>query len=333
MILRIGTRGSRLARWQADFVRERLIEAFPDLHVDVIVIQTTGDRITDVPLAKIGDKGLFTKELDRALLANEIDLAVHSLKDVPTMLPEGLALGAVLEREDPRDVLLPAAGAPSTLAELPAGARIGTSSLRRRAQIRHLRPDLTVLDLRGNLDTRMERLRAGHFDAIVLARAGVRRLGWEDAVGDVLGPPDWLPAVGQGALGVAVRADDEATRTIVASLEHEDTRIATTAERAFLRALEGGCQIPIGALATREGDRIRLHGLVADLDGDPLFRGEASGDVRDAEAVGRSLAEDLLNRGADAVLRRIRDLGPGHLPGASVHRDDHDAPGTEDSHS
>lgn len=318
MILRIGTRGSRLARWQADFVRERLLRSFPDLHVVVKIIQTTGDRITDVPLAKIGDKGLFTKELDRALLENEIDLAVHSLKDVPTTLPDGLALGAVLEREDPSDVLLPAPGVPSTLAGLPAGARVGTSSLRRRAQIRHLRPDLTVLDLRGNLDTRFERLRAGHFDAIVLARAGVRRLGLEDAVGDVLEAPRWLPAVGQGALGVAIRGDDDVTRTVVSALDDPDTRIATTAERAFLRALEGGCQIPIGALATRDGNSVRLYGLVADLDGEPLIRGDATGDVDEAEALGRGLAEELLARGADAVLRWIREIRPDQLPGASA---------------
>lgn len=318
MTLRLGSRGSRLALWQAEHVKRRLEAAHPGLRVEIRVLRTTGDRITDVPLARIGDKGLFTKEIDRAVVSGEVDAAVHSLKDVPTRLANGLALGAVLEREDPRDVFIPAAGAAESLEALPPGATVGTSSLRRRAQLLHLRPDLIVRDLRGNLDTRLARLREGGYDAIILASAGMRRLGFDDAVRQVLEPPDWLPAVGQGALGIAVREDDASTRNLVAPLQHPETAAATAAERAFLRTLEGGCQIPIGALASIDGERIVLHGFVAGIDGRPFIRGVVDGPAKDPEAVGVALARRLLERGAGEILDAIRGLETSKLPRASA---------------
>jgi len=318
MTLRLGTRGSRLALFQAELVKRRLEERHPGLTVEIRILQTTGDRITDVPLAKIGDKGLFTKELDRAILDGEVDAAVHSLKDMPTNLVDGLVLGAVLDREDPSDVLIPAPGRPRTLAELPPGSRVGTSSLRRRAQLRHLRPDLVVDDLRGNLDTRFARLREGRFDAAILARAGVVRLGLEEHIGETLHPPAWLPAAGQGALGVAVASDDHRTLELLRPLHDDDARAATAAERAFLRALEGGCQIPIGAFATRHGDELRLHGLVAALDGDPLLRGEVVGKSDAPEELGKRLADELIARGAASILAGIRALHEERLPRASA---------------
>lgn len=318
MTLRLGTRGSRLALFQAEFVKARLEELHPGLTVEIRILQTTGDRITDVPLAKIGDKGLFTKELDRAILSGEVHAAVHSLKDMPTVLVEGLALGVVLDREDPRDVLIPAPGRPRTLAELPAGSRIGTSSLRRRAQLRHLRPDLVVDDLRGNLDTRFGRLRDGHFDAAILARAGVVRLGHEDLIGEVLDAPAWLPAAGQGALGIAVGINDEQTGELLRPLDDPGARCTTAAERAFLRALEGGCQIPIGATARLEGGRLHLHGLVAAINGNPLLRGELTGDPAAPEELGQKLAANLLEKGAGEILRQIRSLQDEILPHASA---------------
>jgi hydroxymethylbilane synthase len=318
MTLRLGTRGSRLALYQAELVKRRLEELHPGLAVEIRILQTTGDRITDVPLAKIGDKGLFTKELDRAILSGEVDAAVHSLKDMPTVLVDGLIMGAVLDREDPRDVLVPAPGRPRTLAELPAGARIGTSSLRRRAQLRHSRPDLIVADLRGNLDTRFGRLRDGHFDAAILAHAGVSRLGHEDMIGEILTAPTWLPAAGQGALGIAVGHGDERTIGLISSLDDEIARATTAAERAFLRALEGGCQIPIGAFATLEEQTLRLFGLVAAIDGDPLLRGEAVGDLDRPEELGRQLAAELLEQGAGEILDSIRSVQENELPHASA---------------
>ncbi len=307
MDIRLGTRGSPLALWQARHVRARLEEAHPGVTVHIQTLHTTGDRIADVPLSRIGDKGLFTKELDNAILDGHVDLAVHSLKDVPTRLLDGLVIAAISEREDPRDAYLPATGRPGTLAELPPGARVGTSSLRRRAQILHYRPDLLVEDLRGNLDTRLARLLDGRYEAIILALAGVRRLGHEDRVTEPLGPPDWLSAVGQGALAITTRKGDAITGDLVAILEDPDARDATTAERAFLAALEGGCQIPIGALATLEGDDVLLDGFVASLDGRSYIRGQARGARQKAAAVGRSLAEKLLKRGAGDVLRKVRE--------------------------
>lgn len=318
MILRLGSRGSRLARWQAEHVRSRLERLHEGLRVEIRILRTTGDRILDVPLARIGDKGLFTKEIDRAILDGDVDAAVHSLKDVPTRLDAGLALGAILEREDPRDVFLPAPGRPAALRALPAGARVGTSSLRRRAQLLHQRPDLLVEDLRGNLDTRLARLDEGRLDGAILARAGVRRLGFEDRVGQLLAAPDWLPATGQGALAVAVREDDSETRARVAGLTDEATAAATAAERAFLAALEGGCQIPIGALATIEGDTLRLDGMIAATDGSRMLRGSRAGPAQDAATVGRELADELIGRGATEILDAVRAAADVAFPEASA---------------
>ena len=303
----IASRGSELALWQSRAVQAALRDAGAG-EAEIRVVRTTGDRIQDVPLAKIGDKGLFTKELDSALLAGEAHLAVHSLKDVPTRLPDGLVLAAVTRRADPRDVVLRPPGAVGGLDALPAGARVGTSSLRRRAQLRATRPDLEVADLRGNLNTRLAKLDSGQYDAIVLAAAGVVRLGWTDRIAAYLDAPGWLPAVGQGALAVVVRADRTEVADALAAIHDADSAACTAAERALLRALEGGCQVPIGALATTEDDgtTLILHALVADLDGDPILRVRKTGPAADAEAIGRRAADALRQAGADDVLRRIR---------------------------
>lgn len=315
-VVRIATRGSELALWQAREVERRLLAADPALRVEVSVVRTTGDRILDVPLAKIGDKGLFTKELDAALLAGDADLAVHSLKDVPTRLPDGLALAAVTEREDPRDVLVGREGWRGGLDDLPSGARVGTSSLRRRAQLRAARPDLEVADLRGNLNTRLAKLDAGGYDVIVLAAAGVLRLGWRERISGWLDAPGWLPAVGQGALAVVARAEDGETGERLRPLHHPPTAAATAAERGMLRALEGGCQVPIGALGSAGGDGVTLLGLVSDLEGDVVLRGEERGPLGEAAEVGRRLAAALLERGAGEVLDRIRRETGGTVPSA-----------------
>jgi hydroxymethylbilane synthase len=284
--LRIASRGSELALWQSRTVQDALRAADPALQVEIDVIKTTGDNIQDVPLSRIGDKGLFTKELDAALLSGAADLAVHSLKDVPTRLPDGLTLAAITTREDPRDVVILPPGRRGGLYYLKSGAKVGTSSLRRRAQLQALRPDLDITDLRGNLNTRLAKLDAGAYDAIILAAAGVLRLGWAERIGQYLDPPAWLPAVGQGALAVVAR---------------------TIAERALLRALEGGCQVPIGALgAVDEDGDVVLHGLVAELDGRRILRVQEVGSMDDAEDVGRRAADALLAKGAGEILAGIR---------------------------
>ena len=311
MVIRIASRGSELALWQARAVRDALLAAQPGLEVEISVVKTTGDRILDVPLAKIGDKGLFTKELDAALLAGDADLAVHSLKDVPTRLPDGLELVAVGRREDPRDVLILPPGRTGTLAALPPGARVGTSSLRRRAQLKALRPDLEVVDLRGNLNTRLAKLDRGEYDAVLLAAAGVVRLGWEERIAERLDPSEWLPAVGQGALGVVCRAGDERVRGLLSAFHDPFTAACTAAERAFLAALEGGCQIPIGALAHVDEDGLTLHGLVAGVDGEKVLRdSENAPSLDDASEAGRRLAARLLSLGAGEILARLRAETP-----------------------
>ncbi|HEY0670856.1 MAG TPA: hydroxymethylbilane synthase [Longimicrobiales bacterium] len=303
-MIRIGSRGSALALWQSRHVREQLLAAHAGIEIDIEIITTTGDKILDVPLAKIGDKGLFTKELDRALLDGRVDFAVHSLKDVPTRIEPGLVLAAVSKREDPSDALIAAPGVPPSLEKLPEGARIGTSSLRRRAQLLARRPDLNILDLRGNVDTRLAQVADGRYDAIILALAGLKRLGFADRVSDVLGGNDWLPAVGQGALGIICRAGDSETLRILSVLNDDATARATSAERAFLRELEGGCQVPIAARATSSSGEVHLHGLVASLDGTRILRNECRGP--DADATGRKLALQLLKRGAADILDEVR---------------------------
>ncbi|MFQ5913804.1 MAG: hydroxymethylbilane synthase [Nitrospinota bacterium] len=300
-VLRVGSRGSALAWRQAESVRDALMQR--GVRAELIRIHTQGDRIIDRPLTAIGGKGVFTKEIEDALLDRRIDVAVHSLKDLPTELPSGLTLGGVMRREDPRDVFVARDGA-TKLADLPQGARIGTGSLRRRAQLRAFRPDFRMAGLRGNLDTRLRKLDAGQMDGVVLAAAGFARMGWTDRITEKLSPEVCLPAVGQGALALECRTDDRETASCISPLDHPETRRAVRAERALLRRLEGGCQVPVGALGEVRGGRIELQGVVASLDGERIVRGAASGE--DPEEVGIRLAEDLVKRGGGEILLEIR---------------------------
>ncbi len=301
--LRIGTRGSQLALWQANWIKETLVRKNPDLDVEIVKIKTTGDKILDVPLAKVGGKGLFVKEIETALLDNSVDLAVHSMKDVPTLLPDGLKIVAISEREDPRDVIISKEG--RTLAQLQEGARIGTSSLRRQAQLAGYRPDLVMEPLRGNINTRLKKLRDGQYDAIVLAYAGVKRLGWEGEVTQVLDTDIMLPAIGQGALGIEARGDDPGTLERILFLNHSETSLCVRAERAFLHRLEGGCQVPIAAYATTDNGTVTLTGLVAGVDGEKLIRMEVRSDEASAEEAGLELAEQILASGGREILEEI----------------------------
>ncbi len=301
--LRIGTRGSQLALWQANWIKETLVRKNPDLDVEIVKIKTTGDKILDVPLAKVGGKGLFVKEIETALLDNSVDLAVHSMKDVPTLLPDGLKIVAISEREDPRDVIISKEG--RTLAQLQEGARIGTSSLRRQAQLAGYRPDLVMEPLRGNINTRLKKLRDGQYDAIVLAHAGVKRLGWEGEVTQVLDTDIMLPAIGQGALGIEARGDDPGTLERILFLNHSETSLCVRAERAFLHRLEGGCQVPIAAYATTDNGTVTLTGLVAGVDGEKLIRMEVRSDEASAEEAGLELAEQILDSGGREILEEI----------------------------
>lgn len=299
----IGTRGSVLARWQAEWVKARLQAAHPGLEVSLTIIKTTGDKILDVPLAKVGGKGLFVKEIEEALLARTVDLAVHSMKDVPTALPEALHVAAVPRREDPLDALISRDSVP--LAKLPSGATIGTSSLRRQSQLLAHRPDLNMVTLRGNLDTRLRKVADGAMDAIVLAAAGLRRLGWADRITELLTPSVCLPAIGQGALGIECRRADDRVNALVRALDDPDTHACVSAERAFLTRLEGGCQVPIGAHATLDGNRLTLDGLIADVRGERVLRDRITGGRDDGSRLGRELAEGLLARGGEAILRAV----------------------------
>lgn len=301
--LRIGTRGSQLALWQANWIKEILVRKNPDLDIEIVKIKTTGDKILDVPLAKVGGKGLFVKEIETALLDNSVDLAVHSMKDVPTLLPEGLKIVAISEREDPRDVIISKEG--KTLAQLQEGARIGTSSLRRQAQLAGYRPDLVMEPLRGNINTRLRKLRDGQYDAIVLAYAGVKRLGWEGEVTQILDTDIMLPAIGQGALGIEARGDDPGTLERILFLNHSETSLCVRAERAFLHRLEGGCQVPIAAYAITDNGTVTLTGLVAGVDGEKLIRMEVRSDEASAEEAGLELAEQILNSGGREILEEI----------------------------
>ena len=295
-MIRIGSRGSALARWQAEHVQALLAARGHECRIQLIT--TTGDRVQDRRLESVGGKGAFLKEIEEAMMAGEVDLAVHSLKDVPTALPDGLRLCAVLERADPRDALVSAAGVP--FADLPAGSTIGTSSLRRQSQVRALRPDLEVADLRGNVDTRLQRLREGRCQAIVLALAGLARLGRADEATEALDPDTFVPAPGQGAIALECRAVDAGVAAAAEALHHAVTGREVEAERALLQALGGGCNVPLGAHATTVGADLRLIAFVARADGSSLVRAERRGG--DPVSVGRGLAEDLLARGAAALL-------------------------------
>jgi hydroxymethylbilane synthase len=293
-MLVIASRGSQLALWQARWVEAQLAAAGRQCRIEII--KTTGDRITDVPLAKVGSKGLFTKEIEEALLDGRADLAVHSLKDLPTELPQGLVLAAIPAREDPRDAIV---GRP--LADLPAGARVGTSSLRRAAQLRRLRPDLVIESVRGNVDTRLRKLDEGRYDSIVLAAAGLKRLGWAGRIAEILDPHVMCSAVGQGALAIETRAEG-AGREACAALDHPSTRAAVTAERGVLATLGGGCQVPIGAHATVDGGRLRLFAIVVAPDGSDIVGAETEGSSGEAASLGRALGEELLAKGAGRMM-------------------------------
>jgi len=292
-----------LALCQSEWFQSKVQEVVPDVRVLLKKVQTSGDRIVDVPLAKIGGKGLFVKEIEDALSAGEIDFAVHSMKDVPAQLPEGLDILCIPQREDARDALISREG--RSFQNLPFGANIGTASLRRQAQLLHVRPDLKVAVLRGNLDTRLRKLKEGQFDAIVLAAAGLHRLGWSQTITEYLPSILSLPAIGQGALGIEGRTNDAFVRSILIRLNHRATETTVTAERAFLYRLEGGCQVPIAAHATLSGDQLVLEGLVATVDGKTVIRDQMEGTHQQAHALGVQLAERLLSRGGDKILREI----------------------------
>ncbi len=304
--LRIASRRSQLAMVQTHWVRDELAKAHPGLEISIEAMATQGDKILDVALAKIGDKGLFTKELEAQMLVGRADIAVHSLKDLPTNLPEGLMLGCITEREDPADALVVhEKHRDKTLASLPEGAVVGTSSLRRLAQLRHHFPHLTFKDVRGNVITRLEKLDAGEFDCLILAAAGLGRLGLGDRIHELIDPSISLHAVGQGALGIECRLDDSAVLEQIKVLEHTPTARRCLAERAFLRELEGGCQVPIGVNSRLEDDDLILTGMVASLDGVRLIRDEARGPVADPETIGIQLARSLRQQGAGEILEEI----------------------------
>ncbi len=301
----IGSRGSKLAMIQSNWVKSELEKKNPGLEVVIKEISTKGDKITDVPLSRLGGVGLFTKELENCLLSNEIDIAVHSAKDMPAELPEGLMLGAITEREDSHDVLISRDNV--TLEQLSDKAVVGTSSLRRRAQLFAKMPDLVIKDLRGNLDTRLKRVESGDYDAIILAHAGLVRMGLDDLKRQVISFDCMIPAVGQGALGIEIRQDDEVAAGLVQLLNHESTCKSVTAERSLLATLRGGCQTPVGAIGEVSGSRLKLEAMVSSLDGKQIIRDCMESDVEDAVATGIKLAEKLMAEGADTILQDIRD--------------------------
>lgn len=301
--IRIGSRGSQLALWQAGWVQTQIHQTQPDYTTQLVIIKTTGDRITDVPLAKVGGKGLFVKEIEEALLDGRIDIAVHSMKDMPSEIPHGLCIGAVPQRENPLDALV--SDQYASIDALPPGARLGTSSLRRAAQLLHYRPDLTIAPLRGNLDTRLKKLADTNLDAIVLASAGLKRLGMADRITTYIEPEIMLPAVGQGALCIESRIDDKQIDPIVSGLDHAPSHIAVLAERAFSQHLEGGCQVPIAAHATIADSRVQVAGMVAELDGHLVLKDTVEGSCDQAAALGLKLAENLLAQGAGPILERV----------------------------
>ncbi|OLF70931.1 porphobilinogen deaminase [Pseudoalteromonas haloplanktis] len=302
-LVRIATRKSALALWQAEFVKAQLEHFHDDVRVELVPMSTQGDIILDTPLAKIGGKGLFVKELELAMLDGRADIAVHSMKDVPVEFPDDLELHTICEREDPRDAFV--SNNFANIDALPQGAIVGTSSLRRQCQIRAMRPDLEIRDLRGNVNTRLAKLDSGQYDAIILAAAGLIRLEMGERIRDFIEPEVSLPANGQGAVGIECRIDDTVTKALLAPLEHNETRIRVNAERAMNRHLEGGCQVPIGAYALVEGEQVHLRGLVGAIDGSEILRDEISGHVDDAEKLGVELAKKLLAQGADKILADV----------------------------
>jgi hydroxymethylbilane synthase len=318
----IGTRGSKLALYQAEFIRSKLRRLYPNLEIELNKIKTTGDKILDVPLANVGGKGLFVKEIEDALLKNEVDIAVHSMKDVPTEFPDGLHLAVICKREDPRDAFVSkirnSKFETRNFKALPSGAKVGTSSLRRSCQLLNIRPDLKILQLRGNLDTRIRKLDEGQFNAIILAAAGVKRLGLENRMTEILPVDISLPAIGQGAIGVECRVNDEVINNLIAPLNHPETSLCVRAERAFLKRLEGGCQVPIAAYARiinnpptppllkgGEGGLLIIDGLVGSISGDRVIKGRIEGNSDNAESLGITLAEDVLSRGALEILNEV----------------------------
>ena len=306
--IRIATRKSPLAMWQAEFVKAELERVHPGIVVELLPMSTKGDVILDTPLAKVGGKGLFVKELEVAMLEDQADIAVHSMKDVPVDFPEGLGLEVICEREDPRDAFV--SNLYKSISELPLGATVGTSSLRRQCQLRASRPDLIIKDLRGNVGTRLAKLDNGEYDAIILAAAGLIRLKLSERIASFISAEESLPANGQGAVGIECRSDDLQVQQLLAPLEHSITRSCVLAERAMNRKLQGGCQVPIGAYAEIDGDSLWLRGLVGALDGSEIIRHQVRGSVADAEQLGTELAEYLLRQGADRILQDVYQAAP-----------------------
>lgn len=300
----IGSRGSELALWQTNFVKSKLEEFFPAINLEIKIIKTTGDKMLDVALAKIGDKGLFTKQIEAALLSGEIDLAVHSLKDLQTVQPDGLEIGAVSERELPNDVLISKHHA--SIDELPENAKVATGSLRRKSQILNYRPDLQIYEIRGNVPTRLKKFEESDLDAMILAFAGVHRLGLDAHIKQIIPPEIMLPAVGQGAMAIEIRSDDDEMKSLIRQLNDEATWFCAAAERSFLRRLEGGCQVPIGANARLEKGIIYLEGMTGNLDGSINLREKISGEKLEAANLGKRLAEILIERGANKLLEQTR---------------------------
>jgi hydroxymethylbilane synthase len=301
--VRIATRKSPLALWQAEYVRDRLLALHPELEVELVKMVTQGDKILDTPLAKVGGKGLFVKELETGMLQGDADIAVHSMKDVPVEFPEGLHLAVICEREDPRDAFV--SNTYKSIDELPQGAKVGTSSMRRQCQLREKRPDLEILDLRGNVNTRLKKLDEGNYDAIILAAAGLKRLGFEERITSFIDTDFSLPAIGQGAVGIECRADDARINALIEPLNDPATRTRVLAERAMNNRLEGGCQVPIGGYAELQGDQLVMRGLVGRPDGKEVIRGDIAGPAERAEELGIALADDLLARGAKAILEEV----------------------------
>ena len=300
----IGSRGSPLALWQANWVKDMLLGHHSDLAVDIKIIKTSGDRIQDVPLAKIGGKGLFVKEIEEGLLKREVDFAVHSMKDMPIIFPVNLCIACVTKRENPFDALISRNNI--KLDDLPKGAKIGTGSLRRMSQLLYYRPDLNLVPLRGNLETRLKKLETEGLDAIILAAAGLIRLGWNDCITEIIPPEILLPAMGQGAVGIETRKNDVDNQILLADMDDEQTHYALDAERALVSQLEGGCNVPIGSFATLNGDQITLRGLVASLDGKTMYKKELTDLKTNAVALGRRMGDELIEMGADRIMQEIK---------------------------